>query len=82
MQTNTVAMVNVTSVTTGTEKQKDYYGFAIQKGNQEFLNLLNVFVLELRANGYIDQFLGKYLPIRAKVITRSYNISEDYYGGD
>ncbi len=60
----------------------DYYGFAIRKGNQDFLNLLNVFVLELRANGYVAQFMGKYLPIKAKMTTRSYNISEDYYGGD
>ncbi len=60
----------------------DYYGFAVQKGNQDFLNLLNVFVLELRANGYVTQFMGKYLPVKSRVTTRSYSISEDYYGGD
>jgi len=60
----------------------DYYGFAIRKGNQDFLNLLDVFVLELRANGYVNQFMGKYLPVKARVTTRSYKISEDYYGGD
>ncbi len=60
----------------------DYYGMAVQKGNQDFLNLLGVFNLELRANGYVGQFLGRYLPITTRVSTRSYNINEDYYGGD
>ncbi len=60
----------------------DYYGFAIRKGNQDFLNLLNVFVLELRANGYVDQFIGAYLPVKSRVTIRSFNITEDYYGGD
>lgn len=60
----------------------DYYGIAIRKGNQELLNLLNVFVLELQSNGQVEQFMGKYLPISSKVVTRSYNLNEDYYGGD
>jgi len=60
----------------------DYYGMAIRKGNQGFLNMLDVFNLELRSNGYVGQFMGRYLPIRARVTTRSYNINEDYYGGD
>ncbi len=60
----------------------DYYGMAVQKGNQDFLNLLGVFNLELRANGYVGQFLGRYLPVTTRVSTRSYNINEDYYGGD
>ncbi len=60
----------------------DYYGIAVHKGNQDLLNLLNVFILELQANSQIEQFMGQYLPVRAKVVTRSYNISEDYYGGD
>ena len=60
----------------------DYYGMAIRKGNQGFLNMLDVFNLELRSNGYVGQFMGRYLPVRAKVTTRSYNINEDYYGGD
>ncbi len=60
----------------------DYYGFAIRKGNQDFLNLLNVFTLELQSNGHVAQFMGQYLPVTSKVTTRSYNISEDYYGGD
>lgn len=60
----------------------DYYGMAVQKGNQDFLNLLGVFNLELRANGYVGQFMGRYLPVTTKVSTRSYNINEDYYGGD
>ncbi len=60
----------------------DYYGMAIQKGNQDFLNMLSVFNLELRANGYVGQFMGRYLPVTTRVSTRSYNINEDYYGGD
>ncbi len=60
----------------------DYYGIAIRKGNQELLNLLNVFVRELQSNGQVEQFMGKYLPISSKVVTRSYNLNEDYYGGD
>ncbi len=60
----------------------DYYGMAVRKGNQDMLNLLNVFILELQANSQIEQFMGHYLPVRAKVVTRSYNIGEDYYGGD
>jgi len=60
----------------------DYYGMAIRKGNQGLLNMLDVFNLELRSNGYVGQFMGRYLPIRARVTTKSYNINEDYYGGD
>jgi polar amino acid transport system substrate-binding protein len=60
----------------------DYYGIAIQKGNQDFLNLLNVFVREIQSNGQVEQFLGQYLPITSKVVTRSYNLNDDYYGGD
>ena len=60
----------------------DYYGMAIQKGNQDFLNMLNVFNLELQSNGHIAQFMSRYLPVTKKVITQSYNINEDYYGGD
>ncbi len=60
----------------------DFYGFAIHKGNQDFLNMLNVFALELQSNGHVVQFMGKYLPVKSRVVTRSYNISEDYYGGD
>ena len=60
----------------------DYYGMAIRKGNQDFLNMLGVFNLELQANGHVGQFMGRYLPITSRVSTRSYNINEDYYGGD
>ncbi len=60
----------------------DFYGLAIRKGNQDFLNMLNVFAMELQSNGHVVQFMGQYLPVRSKVVTRSYNISEDYYGGD
>jgi len=60
----------------------DYYGMAVRKGNQDFLNMLNVFNLELQSNGHIAQFMGRYLPVTKKVITQSYKINEDYYGGD
>ena len=60
----------------------DYYGIAIRKGNQELLNLLNVFVRDLQSNGQVEKFMGHFLPITSKVITRSYNLNEDYYGGD
>ncbi len=60
----------------------DFYGMAIRKGNQDFLNMLGVFNLELQANGYVAQYMGRYLPITSRVSTRSYNINEDYYGGD
>ena len=60
----------------------DYYGMAVRKGNQDFINMLNVFNLELQSNGHIAQFMGRYLPVTKKVITQSYNINEDYYGGD
>ncbi len=39
----------------------DYYSFAIKKGNQEFLNMLNVFVAELGAEDYLNRFLKKYM---------------------
>ena len=39
----------------------DHYGFAINKGNQSFLNMLNVFVMELRVEGYLERFMNKYL---------------------
>ncbi|HUU41636.1 MAG TPA: transporter substrate-binding domain-containing protein [Desulfatiglandales bacterium] len=38
----------------------DHYGFAIKKGNQTFLNMLNVFVMELRVEGYLERFTNKY----------------------
>jgi len=60
----------------------DYYGIAIRKENQDFLNLLNVFVMELQSNGQVEQFMGQYLPVTSKVVTKSYNLNEDYYGGD
>ena len=40
--------------------KKDNYAFAIQKGNQEFLNLINVFVMELKVEGYFKRFMKKY----------------------
>jgi len=39
----------------------DYYAFAIQKGNQEWLNMLNVFVMELKTTGYFNRLLDRYM---------------------
>ena len=60
----------------------DYYGFAIRKGDLAFLGLLNIFIRELMSEGYLNRFMGKYLPVTSKVVTRSYTLTPDYYGGD
>ncbi|WP_419656229.1 extracellular solute-binding protein, family 3 [Desulfosarcina variabilis str. Montpellier] len=60
----------------------DYYGMAVRKGNQDLLNMLAMFNLEMKSDGVVSRFLGQYLPVSSKVVTQSYNISEDYYGGD
>ena len=60
----------------------DYYAMALRKGNQDLLNMLAVFNLEMKSDGNVSRFLGQYLPVTSRVITRSYKISEDYYGGD
>jgi polar amino acid transport system substrate-binding protein len=39
----------------------DYYAFAIQKGNQEWLNMLNVFVMELKTTNHFNKLLDKYM---------------------
>ena len=40
----------------------DTYGFAVAKGNQSFLNLLNTFIYDqLYAQGYFKQFMEKYM---------------------
>ncbi len=39
----------------------DYYSFAVKKDNQEFLNMLNVFIKELYVEGYFKKFMKKYL---------------------
>ncbi len=39
----------------------DYYSFAVKKGNQEFLNLLNVFIKELYVERYFKNFMKKYM---------------------
>lgn len=40
----------------------DTYGFAVAKGNQSFLNLLNTFIYDqLHAQGYFKQFMEKYM---------------------
>ncbi len=61
----------------------DYYGFAVAKGNLDFVQMLNTFILaELKANGRILEFMNAYIPVKARVSVRSYAITEDYYGGD
>ncbi len=61
----------------------DYYGMAVRKGDVEFVRLLDTFILaELKANGRLMAFLGRYIPVRAQVSVRAYTITEDYYGGD
>ncbi len=60
----------------------DHYGIAIGKGNQELLNMINVFIMELEDDDQVNQFLEQYLPVSSKVVTRSYNLNKDYYGGD
>ena len=40
----------------------DSYGFAIAKGNQSFLNMLNMFIADkLRDQGYFENFMRKYM---------------------
>lgn len=40
----------------------DTYGFGVAKGNQSFLNLLNMFICDkLRTQGYFKRFMGKYV---------------------
>lgn len=40
----------------------DTYGFAVKKGNQAFLNLLNMFIDDqLKAQGYFEKFMGQYI---------------------
>ncbi|MDM8523677.1 transporter substrate-binding domain-containing protein [Desulfococcaceae bacterium HSG8] len=40
----------------------DTYGFAIAKGNQSFLNMLNMFIADkLRGQGYFENFMRKYM---------------------
>jgi polar amino acid transport system substrate-binding protein len=39
----------------------DYYAFAIQKGNQEWLNMVNVFIMELKTTNHFNKLLDKYM---------------------
>jgi len=42
--------------------KSDTYGFAIAKGNQSFLNMLNMFIADkLRYQGYFENFMRKYM---------------------
>ncbi len=44
----------------------DHYGFAVRKGNQELVNMLNVFISELYVEDYINRFMTTYLPPQVK----------------
>ena len=61
----------------------DNYGYAVAKGNLEFVHMLDTFILaELQGNGRIVEYMNKYIPVKAKVSVRSFNITDDFYGGD
>ncbi len=67
----------------GAPFKPDYYGFAVAKGNLDFVHMLDTFILaELKANGRILEFMNKYIPVKAQVSVRSFEITDDYYGGD
>ncbi|GAB3685315.1 substrate-binding periplasmic protein [Salinisphaera aquimarina] len=40
----------------------DFYGMATRKGDLEWLQLLNVFVHEMRANHQVESYLARFLP--------------------
>ncbi len=40
----------------------DFYGMAVRQGDPDWLQLLNVFVRNLRADGQVLGYLGEYLP--------------------
>jgi hypothetical protein len=42
--------------------EPDFYGIATRKGDLEWLQLLNVFVHEMRANNQVDSYLVRFLP--------------------
>ncbi len=61
----------------------DYYGFAVARGDLDFVHMLDTFILaELKANGRILEFMNRYIPVKAQVSVRSFEITDDYYGGD
>lgn len=61
----------------------DNYGFAVAKGNLEFVHMLDTFILaELQGNGRILEYMNRYIPVKAEVSVRSFNITDEYYGGD
>ena len=61
----------------------DNYGFAVAKGNLDFVHMLDTFILaELQGNGRVIEYISNYIPVKAQVSIRSYNITDDVYGGD
>ncbi len=52
----------------------DYYGFAVKKGNQDFVNMLNIFIRELYVEGYFKQIMQQYLS--AYKIPAKWNVGE------
>lgn len=47
----------------------DYYGIAVRQGEEEWLRLLDVFVMDLRANDQVVGYMQNYLPISNKAST-------------
>ena len=61
----------------------DYYGYAVAKGNLDFVHMLDTFILaELKGNGRILEYMNRYIPVKAQVSVRSLEITDDFYGGD
>ncbi len=52
----------------------DYYGFAVKRGNRDFVNMLNIFIRELYVEGYFKQIMQQYLS--AYKIPAKWNVGE------
>ncbi|HHO56098.1 MAG TPA: transporter substrate-binding domain-containing protein, partial [Trueperaceae bacterium] len=58
----------------------DAYGIAVRKSNQDFVNLLNVFIRELNYEGGSNKYLGQYLPVKSNIVIRSIEIDDQDFG--
>ncbi len=58
----------------------DAYGIAVRKGNQDFVNLINVFIRELSYEGGASKYLGRYLPFKTNITIKSIEIDDEYFG--
>jgi ABC-type amino acid transport substrate-binding protein len=55
----------------------DTYGFAVAKGNQSFLNMLNMFIDDqLYAQGYFERFMRAYIAAPNPAVQRDVGESE------